>query len=146
MTLHDVQKDGTNVDLIPFDGDVVAGTWNFVVNANQILTGYYINTITHTNNDQVNFPLVLGKGTYEVSIIYVTADNCAKLDVALDGNIIINQLDQYSAISTFNLIYRESAVVLRHPTKTISFKVNGKNAASLDYYINFSLISFRRVA
>ena len=146
MTLHDVQKDGTNVDLIPIDGDAVAGTWEFYINVNQILNGYYINLATHANNDQVNFPFALGKGTYEVSMIYPTANNRGKLDIALDGNIIINQLDQYSAISTFNVIHRESAVVIRHPTQTISFKVNGKNAASVDYYVNFSLISFRRVA
>ena len=145
MTLH-VQKDGTNVDLIPIDGDAVAGTWNFAVNASQILNGYYINLATHANNDQVTFPLVLGKGTYDVMMIYPTTPNRGKLDVALDGNIIINQLDQYSAGVIFNVIHRESAVVIRHPTKTISFTVNGKNAASSDYYVNCSLISFRRVA
>jgi len=145
MTLH-VQKDGTNVDLIPIDGDAVAGTWNFNVNSNQILTGNYINLATHANNDEVTFPLMIGKGTYEVSMIYTTYDNRGKLDIALDGNIIINQLDQYSAAIVYNVIHRESAVVIRHPTRTISFKVNGKNAASSDYYANWSLISFRRVA
>jgi len=145
MTLHDVQKDGTNVDLIPIDGDAVAGTWDFAVNANQIFNGYYMNLATHANNDQVTFPLVLGKGTYDVSMIYITSSNRAKLDVALDGNTIIN-LDQYSAISTFNVIHRESAVVIRHPTKTISFTVNGKNAASSDYYAGCPYMSFRRVA
>jgi len=145
MTLHDVQKDGTNVDLIPIDGDAVAGGWNFSINASQILMGYCVNT-TNVNNDQVTFPLVLGKGTYEVSMIYRTSHNRGKLDIALDGNIIINQLDQYSAGDVYNVIHRESAVVIRHPTKTLSFKVNGKNAASSDYYTNCSLISFRRVA
>ena len=145
MTLH-VQKDGTNVDLIPSDGDAVAGGWNHFINANQILNGYYINDISHANNDQVTFPLVLGKGTYEVSMIYITTSSRGKLDVALDGNIIINQLDQYSAVAAHNVIHRESAVVIRHPTQIISFKVNGKNAASSDYYMSWSLISFRRVA
>jgi len=146
MTLHDVQKNGTNVDLIPIDGDAVAGGWTFFINTSQILNGYYINSVAPANNDQVTFPLVLGKGTYEVSMIYITSSNRAKLDVALDGNIIINQLDQYSAAAIYNVIHRESAVVIRHPTRTISFKVNGKNAASSDYYVNCSLISFRRVA
>jgi len=145
MTLHDVQKDGTNVDLITIDGDAVAGTWEFFSITSQILMGYLFNT-THANNDQVTFPLVLGKGTYEVSMMYRTFNNRGKLDIALDGNIIINQLDQYSAGDTYNVIHRESAVVIRHPTKTLSFKVNGKNAASSDYYVNCSLISFRRVA
>ena len=145
MTLH-VQKDGTNVDLIPTDGDAVAGTWNFVVDANQILTGHYVNDTSHANNDQVTFPFALGKGTYEVSMIYLTTPNRGKLDIALDGNIIINQLDQYSAGVIFNVIHRELAVVIRHPTKTLSFRVNGKNAASSDYHANCSLISFRRVA
>jgi len=146
MTLHNVQKDGTNVDLIPTDGDAVAGTWNFAVDANQILLGYYSNSATHANNDQVTFPLTLGKGTYEVSIIYPTSNDAGKQDISLDGNIIINQLDQYSAGTVYNVIHRESAVVIRHPTKTISFTVNGKNAASSNYYVSCSLISFRRVA
>jgi len=145
MTLHDVQKDGTNVDLIPIDGDAVAGTWVFFINNAQILSGYYTNT-TGTNNDQVTFPLVLGKGTYEVSMIYITTSSRGKLDIALDGNIIINQLDQYSVASIPNVLHRESAVVIRHPTKTISFTVNGKNAASSNYYVSCSYISFRRVA
>jgi len=145
MTLHDVKKDGTNVDLIPIDGDAVAGTWDRYISPIQILKGHYMNT-TPANNDQVTFPLVLGKGTYDVSMIYVTATGGGKLDIALDGNIIINQLDMYSAVQTTNVIHRESAVVIRHPTKIISFKANGKNAASSDYYVNCSLISFRRVA
>jgi len=145
MTLHDVQKDGTNVDLIPIDGDAVAGTWDFVIHGSQIFRSHCINT-SHANNDQVTFPLVLGKGTYEVSMIYTTKSTRGKLDVALDGNIIINQLDQYSVGDVYNVIHRESAVVIRHPTKTISFKANGKNAASSDYYVSCSLISFRRVA
>jgi len=144
MTLH-VQKDGTNVDHIPIDGDVVAGTWGFVINNAQILNGCYANT-SGTNNNQVTFPLVLGKGTYEVSMIYPTTPDRGKLDVALDGNIIINQLDQYSVGVVHNVIHRESAVVIRHPTKTISLTANGKNAASSNYHVNCSLISFRRVA
>ena len=145
MTLYCVQKDGTNVDIIPIDGDAVAGTWAFNVNASQILMGHCVNT-SHANNDQVTFPLVLGKGTYEVSMIYRTFNNRGKLDVALDGNIIINQLDEYSAATTYNLVHRESAVVIRHPTKTISIKVNGKNAASTNYHGSCPYISFRRVA
>ena len=144
MTLYGIQKDGTNVDLIPTDGDAVAGAWDCIINNAQILSGYYIN-VAPANNDQVTFPLVLGKGTYEVSMIYRTSNERGKLDVALDGNIIIN-LDQYSAATIYNVIHRESAVVIRHPTKTISFKVNGKNAASSNYYVCCSLISFRRVA
>jgi len=145
MTLHDVQKDGTNVDLIPIDGDAVAGTWNLIITTDQILVSYLVNS-TGANNDQVTFPLVLGKGTYEVSMIYPTTPDRGKLDVALDGNIIINQLDQYSVGVVHNVIHRESAVVIRHPTKTISLTANGKNAASSNYHVNCSLISFRRVA
>ena len=143
MTLH-VQKDGTNVDLIPIDGDVVAGNWTWYINTNQILNGHYPTSLA--NGDKVTFPLVLGKGTYEVSMLYSTSNDRGKLDIALDGNIIINQLDQYSAGVIYNVIHRESAVVIRHPTKTISFTVNGKNPASSDYIASWSLISFRRVA
>ena len=145
MTLHDVHKDGTNVDFIPSDGDVVAGAWASFVIPSEMMNMYYYNSST-ADNDEVNFPFRLGRGTYNISIVYRKFSDRGKLDVLLDNNIIINQLDMYDAVGISNVIHRESAVVIRHPTKTISLTANGKNAASSNYHVNCSLISFRRVA
>ena len=145
MTLHDVQKDGTNVDLILTDGDVVAGTW--VENINNLhMANYYLQNSTAANNDEITFPIRLGKGTYDVHIVYTTNSNHGKLDVSLDSQVIINQLDLYSVAVIRNVTHEESNVVLNGGDYTLSLKVNGKNGASSSYYVTVAYISFRRVA
>ena len=145
MTLYDVQKDGTNVDLILTDGDVVAGTWAEYI-SNLYVTNHYIANITDANNDEITFPLSLGKGTYDVHIVYTTNNDHGKLDVSLDSQVIINQLDLYSAAVIRNVTHEESNVVLNGGDYTLLLKVNGKNGASSSYRVTVNYISFRRVA
>jgi len=145
MTLYDVQKDGTNVDLILTDGDVVAGTWAEYI-SNLYVTNHYIANITDANNDEITFPLSLGKGTYDVHFVYTTSSESGKLDISLDSQVIINQLDLYSAATIRNVIHEESNIVLKGGDYKLSLKANGKNAASTAYHLTGVYISFRRVA
>ena len=145
MTLYDVQKDGTNVDLILTDGDVVAGTWVDNIDNGHITNRHLFNT-SQANNDEITFDISLGRGTYDVHLLYKTNSSHGKVDVSLDSQVIINQLDTYSAAQVLNVTHEESNVVLKGGDYKLSLKLNGKNAASSSYFLSVNYISFRRVA
>jgi len=142
---YELMPVGKNYDMVIFDGDIVQGTWALVINAAQFLNCYYANS-TNADDDEFIVPLVLGKGTYDVHLVYVESSNRAKMDVSVDGNVIINQLDMYAAATAYNIIHEESNVAIGGGVHMLSFKANGKNAASSGYTCALSHISFRKVA
>ena len=143
---YELQPVGKNYDMVIFDGDVVAGAWSLLIDALNFCNCYYTNGASTADGDEFTLPLVLGKGTYDIHLVYFTNANCGKLDVELDGTVIINQLDTYTAGAVYNNIHEESAVEIGGGLHTLGFKVNGKNAASSDYLMSVTLISFRKVA
>jgi len=137
---------GKNYDMAIFDGDVVQGTWEIVIANTKVLNFVYSNTASHTDGDEFTIPLVIGKGTYDLHLVYTKDDNQGKLDVLIDSTVVINQLDTYDAATQSNQIHEEANVIIGGGLHTLHFKVNGKNAASSNHVMRLQMLSFRKVA
>jgi len=141
-----LQPVGKNYDMVIFDGDVVQGTWEIVIANTKVLNFVYSNTASHTDGDEFTIPLVIGKGTYDLHLVYTKDDNQGKLDVLIDSTVVINQLDTYDAATQSNQIHEEANVIIGGGLHTLHFKVNGKNAASSNHVMRLQMLSFRKVA
>ena len=141
-----LQPVGKNYDMVIFDGDVVQGTWAIVINNSKILNCMYANIASHADADEFTVPLVLGKGTYDLHLVYSKDSDQGKLDVLIDSTVVINQLDTYDAATQHNEVHEESNVAIGGGLHTLHFLVNGKNAASSNHIMRLQMISFRKVA
>ena len=141
-----LQPVGKNYDMVIFDGDVVQGTWAVVIANTKVLNFVYSNTASHADGDEFTIPLVIGKGTYDLHLVYTKDDNQGKLDVLIDSTVVINQLDTYDAATQSNQIHEETNVEIGGGLHTLHFLVNGKNAASSNHVMRLQMLSFRKVA
>jgi len=143
---YELQPVGKNYDMVIFDGDVVQGTWAIVIANTKVLNFVYSNIASHADGDEFTIPLVIGKGTYDLHLVYTKDDNQGKLDVLIDSTVVINQLDTYDAVTQSNQIHEETNVAIGGGLHTLHFRVNGKNAASSNHVMRLQMISFRKVA
>jgi len=143
---YELQPVGKNYDMVIFDGDVVQGTWAIVIANTKVLNFVYSNIASHADGDEFTIPLVIGKGTYDLHLVYTKDDNQGKLDVLIDSTVVINQLDTYDAATQSNQIHEETNVAIGGGLHTLHFRVNGKNAASSNHVMRLQMISFRKVA
>ena len=92
------------------------------------------------DHDSWELKFVCAAGTYLLRLVGSTNINAPKLDVFLDGVLLIN-LDWYSNPAVFNVTKSLSTGAIGSGTHTLTFTVNGKNALSsgfalaMNYYL-----------
>ncbi len=135
-----------HITLFPFGySALIAGTWGWGVAATQACAGWFYNS-THADLDQFDFKAYLAPGTYTVSIFGKTDVDAGIIEVLIDG-VSKGTVDIYSNPIVLNTIKTVAAIsVTTAGLKTISLKVNGKNAGSSKHYLYATIISIYRTA
>lgn len=107
---------------------------------NGMIDGHYGIQIPGAQGDKVqgSFALVAG-GTYNITFTGFTKNECAIIQVAIDGNAI-GSLDWYSSSLTGNVTKTLSGVALTAGSHTLTFEVVGRNASSVAWYWGISRI------
>jgi len=125
---------------------IIQGTWvRFSSNASQT-SGFFMYNSSNTDLDQVDYKISLEKGTYTFDLITMMNTNCPILDVLIDG-VSAGTKDLYSASVVYNSLQTITGIVVTTSgLKTLSLKVNGKNASSTGYYLNLSYFTLFRTA
>ena len=128
-----------------WEGFDVQGTWTWATNANVTnwasvraeAAGYWHNT-SHANGDEYEYiGLFLGPGNYSIDIWYTTDADHGKVDIYY-GLTFITTLDQYTAVPGYNGHPSPINFSLTVETSAnLTFTVNGKNAASSDFYVDW---------
>lgn len=99
-----------------------------------------------TVDDEITFDVYLQAGTYTIGLKYVTKTYCGIAHISVDG-VEKGTIDEYNAVQNVYETGMIAGVVISTTGKhTISIKTHSKNAASTDYVIYLSLISFMRTA
>ena len=123
-----------------------AGTWAAAVNALALHNGIFDNGAA-ADLDNVSFTLYLPKGVYTLYGNFIKGTNCGLLDISLDGVKIVSLTDLYAAAASYTYILTDTAIAVSNSgLHTLLIAVNGKNAASSDYKIGFTSLSFVRTA
>lgn len=94
------------------------------------------------NGDSWELKFVCAAGTYLLRIVAPTNINAPKLDVFLDGVLLIN-FDWYSNPAVFNVTKSVSTGAIGSGTHTLTMTVNGKNALSSGFAlaVNYYLLN-----
>ena len=136
-----------NFFFLPQVPDTVgAGTFGITISANSNYQGLFRCT---SANDGDNCTFNIGyfsAGTYTLEISYVTSNDKAKLDVFIDSDKVISAKDMYNGAVVYGANHKETGITLTEGVKTLKLALNGKNAASSGYAMDFNYIKLVRTA
>lgn len=132
-------------------GTAVAGTWAWFADALQTdyasVTeegeGSYSNT-TSANLDEYKWSnIFLTKGTYKINITWLSWNDQGIAEV-LFGTTSLGTQDMYAAVTVYNQVWTITFTLATDQTADMRFRVNGKNDASSDYYVLFSIFELAK--
>ena len=124
---------------------VIAGTWAISYGA---LCGYrsQSNGATKAQNDEINFKAWLGKGDYDVYLVFNTNADRGICHVQVDGTDI-GTIDTYAAAPVSNVLDSISAAtVATSGLKTIGLKMATKHASASAYMLSYCTFIMVKVA
>lgn len=128
-----------NLDL-RFYTNVVAGAWGSG-------TGGDYSFITNTsgaNSDEIEYEMYLLKGTYTLEVMHRTSHNAGTVDIDINGSEAAS-FDYYAASESYgNTQSQTSITVSTGGLKTITMRIDGKNASSSGFYTTTQGMIFRR--
>lgn len=134
---------GSTGNILPHAGTVIQGTWSYSITVPNFMGGVWVNT-SDTNGDKMRYYAALSNGTWYISILASTFNGGGIIQVDLDGITAI-QYDLYSVVRAGNVILENSFEVISNQVYAIDVYVNGKNASSSGYEIQYSAISLYRI-
>jgi len=126
---------------------VVQGTWTASMEiASQWWIGHKLsNDTSHANGDECYFYAMLAPGTYTFQLATFKASPSGILKVYLDSTLIAT-FDLYSAVSTLTILEQTAIAITTGKLYKLSFKIDGKNGASTNYYCGISTFSWIKTA
>lgn len=148
---------GLTTKLIPNSGEgtiliwpwnyngITQGTWPIYITASQLYNTYLYNS-TQTDSDQIDYKVYLTQGLYGLKLLYMSLSTGGICDILID-NVSVRTIDMYSSVSTYNRLGGIPIFEITSPgLKTLSLKVDGKNALSTSYYLPVTQILVERVS
>jgi len=81
--------------------------------------------------------------TYSINLLGITATNCGKTDLYIDGVSVATAIDWYSGSTTNNVEKTASGITLTEGAHILKVKVNGKHASSTDYRFLITQITIK---
>jgi len=134
--------------MIPYTPGIIdQGTFSFNALGSAYMGWGYLDVSSHANNDGFHYMVNLEAGTYTLKIIATVAVTAPILQVRIDG-VEVAAFDTYNAGGTVgNTVFTQAGItVTGSGRKNLSFRSNGKNGASSDYYFRIQVIELIRTA
>ena len=131
------------------DSNIIQGSWAISGGGVAQWCGY-VNNAPANDLDEIHFPCWLQKGTYDIIFLFIRNNRSGIVEVRLNDGVsdqLLDTIDLYNGTLTYNYPHKTSSkVVATSGPKTVKFKINGKNALSIDYYLTLSGVYFTRVS
>lgn len=131
--------------LAPNNSGSPQGVFTLAINVSQFLCGYMYST-TANDGDNITYKCYLAAGTYTLKSLFIHGANAGIIDIDIDGTEVTS-FDTYNAGTLYNRLEMQTNIVISTSgLKTITVRVDGKNASSTGYEIMFSYLAFYRTA
>jgi hypothetical protein len=129
-----------------FFDSVVQGNFLVVGDPNYFFGAKFYNS-SNANGDQVNYKVYMGVGIYTFKFLHAEHTTFGILKLLIDG-IEKASFDCYNSEgSQWNIIDTQEGIeVTEAGIKTVSLKIDGKNASSSGYYMNVSALYLYRTS
>lgn len=129
---------------VPVPGSAISGAWGIQDSDDRLYRGDFNNAGANTN--WIEWPVVLGAGTWTLAILGTTYLDGGILTCSLDGSTI-GTIDQYSGGVVVNARgFVTDFVVATSGKKAFRIATATKNASSSSYQARIAHIAFTRTA
>ncbi len=134
------------IDIDPFLTAIYHVNWDTNVPYAGTLGGGTHNTDTDAVDNEINFDVVLGAGTWTVRVMFLSASNAGIMTLTLDG-ASLGTIDNYSASIAPNVAGAIAGIIVATPGKRrLKIKMSTKNASSSAYACYLQKVQLQRTA
>lgn len=120
------------------------GTWALVISNDYQFNSTLDNRTTHADGDNCSFEVYLDKGTYVLLLFYERFTTRPIVDIDIEG-VEVASVDQYGAAA--QLVDKTTGISIASAgLKTLTIRVDGKNASSSDHKASMNGIILYRSA
>lgn len=134
------------IDVNVFMTAVSHVNWNTIAKATQFLFNGIKYNSPSAVNDEINWDVVLGAGTWTVEVMHDAGTDRGIVEVALDG-VAAGTIDGYAASAAQDVRTSIAAItVAESGKKRLRLKITGKNASSSNYIFALQHVQLRRTA
>ena len=135
-----------HITILPLNYDSIGqGTFIAVMSVSAVNQLDWWNS-SRANLDNLSYKIALAQGTYTLRIIGLKGEANGILDVDIDA-VEVASFDQYAATTTWNTVYTQTGIVIASAgLKTLKVRIDGKNAASINYDMDLAQIALWRTA
>lgn len=129
---------------VPVPGSAISGSWSIVDSDDRLYRGSFESA--GANTDFIEWPVVLGAGTWTLQVMGTTYLESGIMTCSLDGSTI-GTMDWYSAGAVNNVRkYVSDFAVAASGKKSFRIATSTKNASSSGYTVRVQHIAFTRTA
>lgn len=133
------------IDINVFMTSVSHINWNTIAKNTQYLTNGIKYNSPSALNDEINWDVVLGAGTWTIEVMHDKGPDRGIVEVALDG-VAAGTIDGYGA-GSYDVRTNISAVTIAATgKKRLRLKIAGKNASATNHIFALQHIQLRRTA
>ena len=139
-------RKGSDVFLPGWNWDAVnQGSWAKYIDSNYMYNGY-VKSNPAANGDEIDFKAYMSAGTYTLKMMALTYNSAGIVDIDIDG-VEVASFDLYNASVVRNAVQTQANITVSAAgVKTITFRIDGKNASSSGYITVFQYLHFYRTA
>jgi len=128
-----------------FYNTIPQGAWYFLVNTSYWLEGSFRNSSSN-DGDSLTYKLYLDAGTYTLGLLTNTGSAKPIVDIDIDA-VEVASFDLYSSPAGMNTILKQTGIVIASAgLKTLTYRIDGKNASSSNYNAKWQAIALWRTA
>lgn len=136
---------GANATILAYDYSVESGSWTLGSEGSSYL-GNDLRTSPGADKEMVDYITYLSSGTYTLRTIYHKSMQAGILDIDINGTEV-GSIDAYDAGVVWNVRSTITGIGISSTgSKTIRYRLDGKNASSGGYDAYFVMFSLTRTA
>lgn len=134
------------IDINVFPTAVSHTQWNTVATDASSIYGRFKDTIPIAQNNEINWDVVLGAGTWSIELIHITISTAGIYTIQLD-EATVGTIDGYTAATTYDVRTTVSGIVVgASGKKRLKLLMATKNASSSNYRGLLTAVQLRRTA
>lgn len=119
------------------------GVWTIMTSGSQ-WAGFIHNGNGDADGDNISFEAYLAEGTYTLGLLALIGDSLAIVDIDIEGSEVAS-FDLYYATPQYNQRFTQADIAIASSgLKTITLRVDGRNASSTGWACYFTYIAFWR--
>ena len=118
-----------HISIFPSSYDSIGqGSWVWYVNSNYILNGFFYNTLSSVDVDEISYKITLSSGIYNLNILTLLSKNQGITKFYLD-DVEIASFDNYNSSEVANVTKQQTDIIITKTTHVFDLRRRERKTA-----------------